>query len=257
MNKALCTGARAAKSRILAKNARDGWVCACYEIFFCNANRFLNRARGNIGLSARLIGTGFAVRRDLMEELGGWNTDTMTEDAEFYALLSRRGEPVAFVPDAVTYDEEPRSFRESMVQRRRWMSGIMEVAQLYALPLLRRVPAKGGRFALDALIQFSFATLQAWIIPVFLLRLCADPAGALLDLPAAAAQFYITTLLVGALSLLLERRLTMHTAAALLLYPIFIASFLLLQSWSLVRPNKTWTPIRHTGVRLHDGAAQK
>jgi len=256
MNKALGS-ARAAKSRILAKNACESWVCACYETFFCNANLFLNQARSNIGLSARLIGTGFAVRRDLMVDLGGWNTETLTEDAEFYALLSQRGERIAFVPAAVTYDEEPLSFRESVVQRRRWMSGIMTVARLKSAALLRSIPAEGGRFALDALIQLTFTSLQAWIIPAYLLRLCVEPAAALLALPTTAAQFYITTLLVGGLSLLLERRLTKHTAAALLLYPMFIASFLLLQSWSLVRPNKTWTPIRHTGIRLHDAATRK
>ena len=54
-----------------------------------------------------------------MEELGGWNTETFTEDAEFYAMLSARGEKVAYCKNAVTYDEEPLSFSESMTQRRR------------------------------------------------------------------------------------------------------------------------------------------
>lgn len=248
MNRALCS-ARVAKSRILAKNAHEGWVCACYETFFCNANLFLNRARGNIGLSARVIGTGFAVRRDLMEELGGWNTETLTEDAEFYAILSARGEKTVFVPGAVTYDEEPLSFRESLVQRRRWMSGIMEVCRRKAGSLLRSIPGKGRLFALDSLIQLTFSRLQAWIIPVFLLQVCADPT-VLCDLPSIALRYYITTLLIGGVSLLAERRLTRHTAPALLLYPLFIFSFVLLQSFSLLRPNDSWTPIRHTGVRL-------
>lgn len=247
MNRAL-TSARVAKSRILAKNAHEGWVCACYETFFCNANLFLNRARSNIGLSARLIGTGFAVRRDLMEELGGWNTETLTEDAEFYALLSARGEKIAFAPGAVTYDEEPLSFRQSLIQRRRWMSGIMEVCRKKAGSLLRSIPKAGGRFAFDGLVQLSFSRLQAWIIPFFLLRVCADPT-ALYELPAIALRYYITTLLIGGVSLLAEKRLTRYTGFALFLYPLFIFSFVLLQAFSLLRPNENWEPIRHTGVR--------
>lgn len=257
MNRTLTSGARAAKSRILAKNAHEGWVCACYETFFCNANLFLNRARRNANLSARLIGTGFAVRRDLMEELGGWNTETLTEDAEFYAMLSARGEQIAFVPGAVTYDEEPCSFRESIRQRRRWMSGIMGVTRRKAGGLLRSIPKGGGRFALDALTQLTFTALQAWIIPVFLLQTCADPAAALAALPAIALRFYISTLLIGGLSLLAEGRLTRHTGPALLLYPLFIFSFLPLQTLSLFRPNRTWAPIRHTGVRLRGAALQR
>ncbi len=248
MNRTL-SGARAAKSRILAKNAHEGWVCAAYETWFCTANRFLNRARENIGLSARLIGTGFGVRRELLEELGGWNTRTLTEDAEFYAILAARGERIAFAEQAVTYDEEPLTFRDSMVQRRRWMSGILAVSRLHLAALLRGLTQRGRWLALDALLQFSFTCLQAWIIPVFLLQLWAEPT-ALAALPLAAARYYLSALLLGGLSLALEGRLTGHTIRALLLYPAFVFSFLCLQSWSLVRPSRRWAPIRHTGVRL-------
>lgn len=251
MNAALCTKARAAKSRIHAKNAHEGWVCSCYETYFCNANLFLNTARDRLGLSARLIGTGFAVRRDLMEELGGWNTESLTEDAEFYAALAATGERVAFVPDAVTYDEEPLSFRESILQRRRWMSGVMGVGRKKAATLLRGLFRKGGSLiALDALMQFSFACVQALILPFWLLRLIALPESSLLMIPAAALAFYICTLLTGFAALLLDKRLTKHTAMTLPIYPVFIFSFIPLQSLSLFLPNRKWHPIRHSGVRL-------
>lgn len=255
MNRAL-TAARAVKSRILAKNPHESWVCACYETYFCNANWFLNSARHKLGLSARLIGTGFAVRRDLMEELGGWNTKTLTEDAEFYAALSARGEKIAFAPGAITYDEEPLTVRDSIVQRRRWMYGVMQVGWQNTGRFLRAVAAgPGRRFALDALMQFSFSCIQALILPLFLLWACAHPAAALSALPGIVIKFYLSTCLIGGLSLLMERRMTRHTAAALLLYPVFIFSFLPLQTLSLFCPIKTWTPIRHTGVRLY-GAKQ-
>lgn len=252
MNNTLSTGVRAAKSRILSKNASQSWVCGCYETYFCNANLFLNTARHKLGLSARLIGTGFAVRRDLMEELGGWNTTTLTEDAEFYAMLSARGEKIAFAPGAITYDEEPLTFRDSIIQRRRWMSGVMRVGRLKTGSFLHAI-LNGPRrlLALDALMQFSFACIQALIIPLFLLWACAEPAEALGSLPEIVIKFYLSTCFIGGVSLLLERRLTGHTAAALLLYPVFIFSFLPLQTLSLFCPNKTWTPIRHTGVRLY------
>lgn len=251
MNRALTT-ARAAKSRILAKNPHESWVCACYETYFCNANLFLNTARHKLGLSARLIGTGFAVRRDLMEELRGWNTKTLTEDAEFYATLSARGEKIAFAPGAITYDEEPLTFRESIIQRRRWMSGVMQVGFRKTGDFLRTIVTRHGKpFALDALMQFSFSCIQALTLPLFLLWACSDPAAALSDLPGIVIKFYLSTCMIGAVSLLMERRMTRYTAAALFLYPVFIFSFLPLQTLSLFCPNKTWTPIRHTGVRLY------
>lgn len=255
MNRALADS-RAAKSRILAKNPREGWVCACYETYFCNANLMLNTSRSRLGLSARLIGTGFALRRELLEELGGWNTRSLTEDAEFYALLSARGERVAFAPGAITYDEQPLSFRRSLVQRRRWMSGVMEVAR-ESLPELLRSAIRGpGRLlAADALLQLSFAWVQALLLPAFLLHLAAFPAQAAAALPVMVLKYCLSTAAVGAVALAAEKRLTLRTAAALPLYPIFIFSFLPLQTLSLFLPNKSWTPIPHTGVRLKCGDA--
>lgn len=250
MNRVLSTSA-AAKSRILAKNARESWVCACYDTYFCNANIMLNTARSNLGLSARLIGTGFAVRRELMDKLGGWNTVTLTEDAEFYGALSAGGIKIAFAPGAITYDEEPLTFQESMTQRRRWMSGIMEVARMRASGLLRAAVSGPGRLlALDALMQFSFSWIQAWAIPMFLLWTCVNPVGAVHSLPSMMLSFYVSTFFIGAAALFLEKRLTVHNFKSLFLYPLFIFSFLPLQTISLLFPNKTWKPIRHSGVRL-------
>lgn len=250
MNRALAH-ARAAKSRIFAKNPHESWVCACYDVFFCNANLLLNRARRNLGGTAHLIGTGFAVRRDLMEELNGWNTDTLTEDAEFYAKLCARGEQIAFVPTAITYDEEPLSFRQSLTQRRRWMSGIIEVTQMEAPQLLHSILTGIGRwYAADCLLQLSFVWLQAWILPMFLLRLCVDPT-ALTSLPATIAMFWSSTILLGGFSLLMENRMTWKKAAVLLVYPLFLFSFLPLQTLALFLPNRQWKPIAHTGVRLN------
>ena len=105
-------------------------------------------------------------------------------------------------------------------------------------------------------MQLSFAFMQAWVIPLFILWLCADPAGALTALPGGILRFYFSTLLLGTASLLLERRLTRRTALALPLYPLFIFSFLPLQTLSLFCPNKKWVPIRHRGMRLYGMTAK-
>lgn len=254
MNRALCGGARVAKSRILAKNAEESLIAACYGIFFSNANTLLNGARARLGISARVIGTGFAVRHDLMEELGGWNTKTLTEDAEFYAMLAERGERVAFVPEAVTYDEEPLTFGESMIQRRRWMSGIMEVGRDAFVPLMKSaVCGRGGRQAVDALVQLSFARVQALMLPIFFLWFAFAPEEALRCLPELAVRFYIGAVATGGLALAMDKRAAGAEIKGLWLYPLFIFSFLPLQTLALVRPNRVWRPIRHTGVRRGEG----
>ncbi len=134
INDAFCSGALLAKGRHLAKNPTDSWVAGCYGLYFSTFHLIFNRARANCGLSAKLVGTGFAVHRQVFEQLGGWNTKTLAEDAEFSAQCAKLGHRVFWVPDAVTYDEEPDSFSLSLRQRRRWCSGIMDVARA-ELPL--------------------------------------------------------------------------------------------------------------------------
>jgi len=115
MNQALSRAA-IVKSRILAKNRMQAGISACYEIYFCTANRFLNRAREALGLSARVIGTGFSIRRDLLEALGGFPCCTLAEDAELYAACLSHGIRIGYCESAVTYDEEPVTWRASLVQ---------------------------------------------------------------------------------------------------------------------------------------------
>ena len=108
----------------------------------------------------------------------------------------------------------------------------------------------GGWFAADCLIQLAFVYIQAWILPMFLLRLCASPILTLVNLPLTGLTYVLSTIFLGALSLLLERRMTWQKAASLLLYPLFLFSFLPLQTLGLLLPNRDWKPIHHTGVRL-------
>ena len=253
MNKVLCSGARVAKSRILAKNRYDSWVSACYDIHFCNANFLLNRARENTGLSSRLIGTGFALKRSVLVEKGGWNTETLTEDAEIYAMLCAEGERIAFVSDAVTYDEEPVTFFESLVQRRRWMSGIMDVAFIKGRELVRGVAdGKGGIIALDAFLQLSFSVIQAFMIPMFFLWVSVDIYSAPSAVLSAALKFYIAAFALGVISLVAERRLDKRTLKGIFMYPVFVFSFLVLQTFSIIVPNKKWKPMTHRGMRISE-----
>jgi cellulose synthase/poly-beta-1,6-N-acetylglucosamine synthase-like glycosyltransferase len=71
-------------------------------------------------------------RRDLVDEVGGWWTNTVGEDVELvvrlHRLLRRRGTDyrIAFVPDPVCWTEVPEDLRTLGRQRRRWHRGLAE-----------------------------------------------------------------------------------------------------------------------------------
>ena len=252
MNDTLLSGARAAKGAMRVKNPGDSWAAGCYGLYFTLFDTFFNRARANCGLSAKLVGTGFAVRRDLLEELGGWNTETMAEDAEFSAQCAAMGERIWYVPQAVTYDEAPDTLQLSLRQRRRWCSGIMTVAGRTWGSLAHAVGGRGGARAADmlAFLTAPFAQalsvvpaalfLMAWVLSGSLAE-CALAAG--LSLAAAWAGLTVFALVlarIGGYSL----RVIGRSVAA---FPLFMATWLPLQIVSLFRRTREWKAIRHTG----------
>lgn len=61
---------------------------------------------------------------------------------------------------------------------------------------------------------------------------------------------YAGSLAVAAAALLLEKRLDARLTGAILLYPVFMACFLPLQTLALFKTQTVWHEIRHSGVRL-------
>ena len=251
MNRMLASGARVAKSRILCKNRTQSWVCACYDIYFCFANIFLNRARENLGLSARAIGTGLAVRSDYLREIGGFSSQTITEDAEFFVDCAIHGQRIAYCGEPLTYDEAPLSFKISLTQRKRWVSGIMEVTGM-KLPHLMSSLLRGGHVLriTDTAIQLFASFAQAIVPFAMLMGLVSAPLDFFEAMPFSLGTAYLAGIANAFLALLFEGRLSWRMVPGILMYPIFIFSFVPLQTFSLFWKTTKWHEIRHTGVQL-------
>jgi len=244
MNDALCAGARVAKGAMTAKNPCDSWVAGCYALYFAIFDRFYHRSRAYLGLSAKLVGTGFAVHRDVLVRLGGWNTRTLAEDAEFAAQCARLGERVFWVPEALTWDEAPLSFRVSLRQRLRWCSGILRVAAQEGPALLRARTLR----AADELLLLCAPLAQALsVVPALLLLPAAVRLGGALLVPAALA-FALFWLGMTAFAVVLARASGApgrRLLRSVLLFPLFMASWLPLSLLAVVRPLSRWQPIAH------------
>ena len=261
MNDAFCAGAQVCKGAMRAKNPYDSWLSGCYGLYFTLFDTFFSRARMSCGLSSKLVGTGFAVHRAVLERFGGWNTSTIAEDAEFAAQCAANGVRVCFVPGALTYDEAPNDFAVSLRQRRRWCSGIMDVAVRMDAPLVSALRGSAPLRALDALLIVNAPFLQALtLLPLTLTILSSLVQGTAGTLAlTGAVSLTLSTLGLMALAALLaylggyrDRRIVRTVAG----FPLFMAAWLPLQLVSLVSRTRSWQPIAHTrAVRaenLHD-----
>ncbi len=253
MNDAVCAGAGVAKGQIAAKNPYQSWVSGCTALYYGLSERFYNRSHAALGLSPKLVGTGFAVTRDVLRRMGGWNTVTIAEDAEFAAMCAGIGEKIWYVPEAVTFDEAPASLSVSVTQRRRWSSGIMASAGV----MLPRLAAPGaGANALrkiDSALLLSAPFMQALsVIPALLLIISAAAGGTLLPWAAAAgitlAVTYAAAAVFGAVIAAVCGLDLRRMIKAALLFPVYTATWLPIHISCLIRRAAEWKEIRHTGV---------
>ena len=250
MNDAFAAGAMVCKSRTKAANPTAGGVAGCYGLYNTCFDLVWNRPRAACGLSAKLIGTGFAVHRKVLENLGGWNTSTIAEDAEFAAQCAGAGYRVSWVPEAVNYDEEPTDFLLSLRQRKRWCSGIMQVAKRSAAGLWRdSAPDPMLRWDMTMFLLAPFAQAVS-----ALLMLCGLASSAVsgdvvyLILSLCGVGLYVLggMALAAVLSLLGGYGLR-GMAGTIAIFPVFMASWMPLQVISLFRDTKNWKAIAHQG----------
>ena len=70
MNNKMCEGFKVVQGYIDSKNPQDSWITESYAIAFTSANRMLQLAKSNIGLSAQIGGTGFVIDTATLKKLG-------------------------------------------------------------------------------------------------------------------------------------------------------------------------------------------
>lgn len=258
MNDAFSAGYRVAKGKLKAANPSDSWVAGCYDLYFENFDLLYNRPRAALGLSAKLVGTGFAVSRSLLEEMGGWQTTTIAEDAEFAALCAERGERIAWVPEAVSYDEEPISFSQSLTQRRRWCGGVMTVGLKMLPRLWSRFFRSGSLRAMDFAMFLSMPFVQAAAVVPSLWNFFSGLGGGHwpLMLLFTVMSFYLGTTVMALFLALAGRRPLSGLWKSILLYPLFTVSWVPLQVISVFHRTKKWKPIAHGRTRRLPAAIQ-
>ncbi|MBQ8975447.1 MAG: glycosyltransferase family 2 protein [Oscillospiraceae bacterium] len=253
MNDAVCAGARVAKARMSAKNPYDTAVTGCYGIYYSLFDSVFNRARANIGLSAKLVGTGFAVHRQVLEKLGGWHTRTIAEDAEFSAICAQLGERVFWVPEAVTYDEAPRTFRTSVTQRMRWSSGVMSVAQKKLPGLICGIFKTNFLRCTDCVLFLCAPYVQILSMLLTVCRIVSElltggETGIIAPLLTAAGIGAAGMLTLAVVLAIMGGMKDRRIVKSVLLFPLFMASWMPIQIVSLVHRTRNWHEIRHIGV---------
>lgn len=251
MNKKLCQGEDVVQGYRDIKNPSDSWVSAGYAIFYWTMNRFYHLARYNVGLSPLINGTGFMVRFDVIKPTG-WDTKTLTEDIEFSLKRIIAGKKLGWATDAIVYDEQPVGFKQSWSQRSRWTVGHMQCLKEYTKPLAAAVVENKTVMNFDGLL-YMLGTAPMLIVTILLLVLnfiiFLQGGSTLWELIYQTLKYIIPTFILpiftGIVIMILDKKKIKPMLKGLILYPLFLGSWILINIKCLFKMDTKWEKIEH------------
>src|SRR5437660_9737315 len=118
------------------------------------------------------------IRRKVFDEIGGWNPDVVTEDAEASLRMLARGYAGIYVPKAFGHGLMPLSFDGLKKQRFRWALGGVQILRLHWRRML--VPGHGERLTIAQRIHYFLGNVQWFgdvLMTCFTLLLLATAAS--------------------------------------------------------------------------------
>lgn len=255
MNRTFSDGHDIVTSFRNSKNYGDNWISAGYALWFLRESRYLNHARFLLGTSCAVSGTGFLFSRRVLEETGPWPFHLLTEDIQFSVDQVTRGRKIAFCPDAVLYDEQPTTFRQSFRQRLRWSRGYLQVFGKYGVSLFRGI-FRGSFSCYDMTMNIMpAAVLSGASIAVNLgaaVYNCLN-GGDWSVLAACLLQsflsLYLTVFVLGVITTITEWDNIYCSATKKVFYaitfPVFMFTYIPIVIVSLFH-NPAWQPIHHS-----------
>lgn len=119
--------------------------------------------RWNIFRLCTIPGTNFIIRRSILDAIGGWDIKAVAEDTEISFRIYMMGYKIKFLPQAVTWEQEPQTVAVWFRQRTRWVKGNIYVL-IKNLPLLFNPAAKKVRFDILYFLSIYFLLLSALLI---------------------------------------------------------------------------------------------
>jgi cellulose synthase/poly-beta-1,6-N-acetylglucosamine synthase-like glycosyltransferase len=191
----ILTGAQALQCRYEVNNSLDSQRTRLMTLAFCAFNVIRPRGRARLGLSAGILGNGFALNRDVLTRIP-YNAHSIVEDLEYHLALVRAGVRVGFIDTAVVRGEMPISAKGAQSQRARWEGGRLLVMKQRGPELLAGV-LRGRVKLIEPLLDLLALPIASEValllvaacLPLHWLRLYVVGGFAVLFLHITAAAF--------------------------------------------------------------------
>lgn len=261
MNDCLNSGYKVAEGYRDSKNPKDNWISGSYTIFYLFQNIFFNRSRMSFDASGSINGTGFMISKDIIDR-DGFETFTLTEDVEFTGQCALKGEKIAFVEDAITYDEYPIDFGDAWKQRKRWSAGIIQCMNIYSFKLFKKYLKTKNLACLDMSLVYLGPLMQVISFINLVMLVIFKIVG--IQLHDIFSYFFATNIVFFAVvlamgiaieifALLYKKKDLKGMTASIILFSIFVLSWIPINISVFVKKYNKWEAIKHTrSIKIDD-----
>jgi len=107
-------------------NANQSWITKALSLAIDGYGIIDQRARYAANLLAHFSGTGGLFRRSAIQSVGGWSSDTLTEDLDLSIRLQLEGWKYIYLPELTVPGEIPPSLKLLRRQQHRWARGFAQ-----------------------------------------------------------------------------------------------------------------------------------
>ena len=211
------------------------------------------QGRDALNLFVPLTGSCCFIRKDMIEEVGGWDGESLCEDFEMSIRLALRGCKIKYASDVQSCQESSAKVTQLISQRMRWFRGNMEEGLKYG-KLITKLNRRNVDIELALTAPFIFLLCFLGFIIAFygfMVPVQPDPISGVIS--QFASLLTIIVLLTTAIALVystnqpkITNLLWLPLIYAYWFAETFMATFAFIQI-VLRRPRK-WTKTKKTGV---------
>ena len=157
-------------------------------------------ARSRAGYFFNFNGTAGILRRTMIDDAGGWQHDTLTEDSDLSYRAQLKGWRFVYMPGLDCPSELPVEMHAFQVQQSRWAKGLTQVAKKLLPSILkadipRRVKVEAAMHLAPNISYPLMIVLSALMLPVMIVRFYMGVwEMVFIDVPLIAASFWSISL---------------------------------------------------------------
>ena len=158
----------AVQARKVIRNKNTNLLTRCQNNEYTMDAHF-QVGRDSIKGAVELRGNGELIKRQAIEDIGGWNNYTIVDDLDMSTRLHIKGWDVRFCLDAVVYEEGITYIKPLYRQRRRWLEGtIRRYLEYFDQVLFSKKMSL--RASLDMTAYITQFIMPGWFLMEILIR---------------------------------------------------------------------------------------